>query len=97
MMFSDFYPEGHQGGLSIVQFGNRIAANGDIRLEPTPGQWSPVPKLGKRIVDKENGIISAELWYPDSTKDKKDLIPLIIPICNSNILYERKRSEIKLN
>ncbi|MBK7981045.1 MAG: glycoside hydrolase family 9 protein [Ignavibacteriae bacterium] len=79
MMFSDFYPEGHQGGLSIVQFGNRIAANGDIRLEPTPGQWSPVPKLGKRIVDKENGIISAELWYPDSTKDKKGFNPVNYP------------------
>ncbi|MBK8944600.1 MAG: glycoside hydrolase family 9 protein [Ignavibacteriae bacterium] len=79
MMFSDFYPEGHQGGLTIVQFGNRIAANGDIRLEPTPGQWSPVPKLGKRIVDKENGIISAELWYPDSSKDRKGFNPVIYP------------------
>lgn len=79
MMFSDFYPEGHQGGLSIVQFGNRIVSNGDLRLEPTPGQWSPVPKVGKRNVDRENGIITVELWYPDSSKNKKGFNPVDYP------------------
>ncbi len=77
MMFSDFYPEGHQGGLSIVQFGTRIVSNGDLRLEPTPGQWSPVPKVGKRIVDKIKNTISVELWYPDSSKDRKGFNPVI--------------------
>ena len=47
MVFDDFYPEGHQGGLTIVQFGKRVAANGDVRIDPTPGQWSPVPNVGK--------------------------------------------------
>ena len=42
MLFDDFYPEGHQGGLTIVQAGRRIAANGDVRLEPAPGQWAPI-------------------------------------------------------
>ncbi|MCF8261472.1 MAG: glycoside hydrolase family 9 protein [Melioribacteraceae bacterium] len=79
MMFDDFYPEGHQGGLSIVQFGKRIAANGDLRLEPTPGQWSPVPKVGERIIDRENGMISASLAFPDSTKDKKGFNPVDYP------------------
>ena len=37
MVFDDFYPEGHQGGLTIIQHGTRVAANGDVRLEPTPG------------------------------------------------------------
>jgi len=46
MLFDDFYPEGHQGGLTIIQNGIRVAANGDIRLEPTPGQWSLVLKMG---------------------------------------------------
>ena len=41
MAFQDFYPDGHQGGVTIVQHGVRVAANGDVRLEPTPGQWSP--------------------------------------------------------
>ncbi|MEE9430485.1 MAG: glycoside hydrolase family 9 protein [Melioribacteraceae bacterium] len=98
MMFSDFYPEGHQGGLSIVQFGKRLVANGDIRLEPTPGQWAPVPKIGKRIVDKDNGIISVELWYPDTTKNRKGFNPIIYP--NLNFKYhvrtEAIRTSIKL-
>ena len=44
MAFNDFYPEGHQGGVSVIMNGHRVATNGDIRLEATPGQWQPVPK-----------------------------------------------------
>lgn len=79
MVFSDFYPEGHQTGVTFIQHGERIAANGDIRLEPTPGQWQPVPKAGKRIVDKEKNEISVDLWYPDSGKDKKGFNPVYYP------------------
>ena len=32
MAFSDFYPEGHQGGVCVIMNGHRIATNGDIRL-----------------------------------------------------------------
>jgi endoglucanase len=79
MMYDDFYPEGHQGGLTIVLNDRRVAASGDVRLEPTPGQWSPVPAVGERYIDKENGIISVELWYPDSTKDRTGFNPIIYP------------------
>ena len=51
MVFDDFYPEGHQGGVTIIQCGRRVAANGDVRLEPGPGQWSPVPRSGKKEGD----------------------------------------------
>ena len=68
MMFDDFYPEGHQGGVTIVQSGERIAANGDLRLEPAPGQWSPVPAVGTRNVDTAHGRITVRLSYPDSTR-----------------------------
>ena len=44
MAFDDIYPEGHQGGVCIIMNGHRVATNGDIRLEATPGQWQPVPK-----------------------------------------------------
>ena len=50
MAFDDIYPEGHQGGVSLIMHGNRIATNGDLRLEPTPGQWQPVPKQTGRSV-----------------------------------------------
>ena len=39
MAFDDIYPEGHQGGVCIIMNGHRVATNGDIRLEATPGQW----------------------------------------------------------
>ena len=57
MLAYDFYPEGHQGGVGIIQNGQRVATNGDIRLEPTPGQWSPIPKVGKRVVNKATGEV----------------------------------------
>ena len=31
MAFSDFYPEGHQGGVCVNMNGRRVATNGDIR------------------------------------------------------------------
>ncbi len=50
-VFHDFYPEGKQGGLTLIQHGERVAACGDVRLEPTPGQWRPLPKVGARQVE----------------------------------------------
>ncbi len=98
MVFNDFYPEGHQGGLTIVQFGNRAAANGDIRLEPTPGQWSPVPKVGDRKIDKDKGIITVNLSYPDSSKDEKGFNPIVYPplIFNYTIKTEAAGKSIKV-
>ncbi|MFW5657200.1 MAG: glycoside hydrolase family 9 protein [Bacteroidota bacterium] len=79
MAFSDFYPEGHQGGVSVILNGVRIASNGDVRLEPTPGQWQPIPKLLERKVDTVNEVISAHLQFPDSALDRKGFNPIIYP------------------
>ncbi len=79
MAFQDFYPDGHQGGITIVQNGIRVAANGDLRLEPAPGQWSPVPKMGRREVNREKNEISATLWYPDSSKNRRGFNPILYP------------------
>jgi hypothetical protein len=78
-VFSDYYPDGHQSGVTVIQHGNRVAANGDLRLEPSPGQWSPVPKGGTRAVDKENQRISQVLWYPDSSKNRRGFNPIVYP------------------
>ncbi len=88
MVFDDFYPEGHQGGVTIVQFGERVAADGDVRIDPTPGQWSPVPKMGPRVVDAKDGIIKVTLWYPDSSQDGKGYNPLVYPDLNSKYTVE---------
>ena len=77
MAFSDFYPEGHQGGICVIMNGHRIATNGDIRLEATPGQWQPVPKqLNRRV---EGGKIVTTLCYPDSSRHLTGFNPMVYP------------------
>jgi endoglucanase len=79
MLAHDFYPEGHQGGVSIIQNGLRVATNGDIRLEPTPGQWQPIPKVGERQVDFETQEVWVEMSYPDSSRHLKGFNPIVYP------------------
>lgn len=84
MSFDDFYPEGHQGGVSIIMNGKRIATNGDIRMEATPGQWQPVPRKLKRETG-ENWILTS-LCYPDSSRHLAGGNPMIYP--DYNLKYQ---------
>ena len=70
MAFDDIYPEGHQGGISIIMHGNRIASNGDIRFDKLPGQWNAVPKQGERILNDFDNLISTSLQFPDPARRK---------------------------
>jgi hypothetical protein len=79
MLAHDYYPEGHQGGVGIIQNGQRVATNGDLRLDRTPGQWQPVPKVGKRVVDRATGEISLRAEYPDESKNRKGFNPVDYP------------------
>ena len=96
MAFDDIYPEGHQGGVSLIMYGNRIATNGDIRLEPTPGQWQPVPKQRDRIVDQATNTITASLSYPDSSRHLTGFNPMIYPdlILNYKVKVEGKGGSV---
>ena len=78
-VFSDIYPDGHQTGITIIQHGSRVAANGDLRLEISPGQWSPVPVGGTQAVEKDQKRITQTLSYPDPSKDKKGFNPINYP------------------
>lgn len=94
MSFDDFYPEGHQGGVSILMNGNRIATNGDIRFEATPGQWQPVPKkLGREV---SGNTITTTLCYPDSSRHFTGFNPMIYPdlILNYKVRVETKGQEV---
>ena len=84
MVFQDFYPEGHQGGVGIIQNGRRVATNGDIRLEQTPGQWQPIPRVSERSVDTANNNISVQLTFPDSSRHRKGFNPIIYPHLHFN-------------
>ena len=77
MAFSDFYPEGHQGGVSVLMNGQRVATNGDLRMEATPGQWQPVPKQLKREI--EGNAIVTTLCYPDSSRHLTGFNPTVYP------------------
>ena len=77
MAFNDFYPEGHQGGVSVLMNGHRIATNGDIRMEATPGQWQPVPKQLSRKI--EGNSIVTNLCFPDSARHLTGFNPMVYP------------------
>ena len=77
MAFYDFYPEGHQGGVCIIMNGRRVATNGDLRFEATPGQWQPVPRQVSREVGTD--AIVATLAYPDSSRHLTGFNPMVYP------------------
>ena len=82
MVFQDYYPDGHQTGVTVVQHGTRVAANGDFRLDPSPGQWSPMPVTVKRTVDPASGTISQTLAYPNPAANAKGFNPIFYPPLN---------------
>src|SRR5215469_2932734 len=82
MAFQDIYPEGHQAGVSIVQNGVRVATNGDVRLDPTPGQWQPMPRQDKRVVDTKGNEITTWLSYPDPARNRTGYNPIDYPDLN---------------
>ncbi len=81
MAFSDFYPAGHQSGVSLLMHGSRVATNGDLRFEPTPGQWQPLPKQDSRTLDEEGNAIVTRLHYPDMDAHLHGFNPMIYPDC----------------
>ncbi|MBC3767443.1 glycoside hydrolase family 9 protein [Neptunicella marina] len=88
-VFTDIYPDGHQTGVTVIQHGSRVAANGDLRLEVSPGQWSPMPtNVGKSHIDSRNNIISQRLAYPDPSKNRTGFNPINYP--DLNFEYEVK-------
>jgi endoglucanase len=90
MLAHDFYPESHQGGVGVIQNGLRVATNGDLRLESAPGQWQPVPKVGKRVVDRARQEISVRMEYPDPEKNRRGFNPIIYPDLNLSYVVRIK-------
>lgn len=67
MVYHDYYAIGHQSGITIIQNGERVAANGDIRLHPNV---RPFPGHSERFVDRDRGEISVNVVYADSLRQK---------------------------
>ncbi|MBN2019784.1 MAG: glycoside hydrolase family 9 protein [Sedimentisphaerales bacterium] len=69
LAFSDwydvnFFDDSKLSGIEIIHHEVRTATNGDVRLNPTPEQWDPIPRMVKRVVNKEGNYIEAYLSYP---------------------------------
>ncbi|MGK6353646.1 glycoside hydrolase family 9 protein [Sphingomonas sp. DT-207] len=69
LVFSNWYDglfaDAKHSGVELIQQGERIATNGDVRLSPTPGQWDPIGRLVDCTVDPATGTIEALLEYPE--------------------------------
>jgi endoglucanase len=76
LVFHDMYPEGKQGGIEIIQHGERVAALGDMRLESAPGQWGKLPVPGKRLVDRAANRAEVPLRFE---KEQVDYIVRVEP------------------
>ena len=65
LVFSNWYDglfaDSKISGVEIIQQGERIATNGDVRLSPTPGQWDAIGRMVERKVDRANGRIEVAL------------------------------------
>jgi endoglucanase len=69
LVYSNWYNENFDdskiSGIEIIHHEVRTATNGDVRLEPTPGQWDPFPNLIERKINKKDNSIEVLLNYPD--------------------------------
>ena len=72
----DTYPEGHQGGVGMILHDLRVFTNGDLRLESSPGQWSPIPMVGDRTVLRESQRAEVHMRYPDDSKNRRGFNPI---------------------
>jgi len=84
MAYQDIYPEGHQGGVAVIMHGKRLATNGDLRLDETPGQWQPIPRQLDRKVDEAGKTITVNLAYPDPAINRKGFNPIEYPDLDLN-------------
>lgn len=76
MVFHDYYPIGHQSGVTIIQNGSRVAANGDIMLL---NYRRPFPEHDKRKIDVAKNQISINVGYPDSMQNMQRDLRYVFP------------------
>ncbi len=74
--FSPIFFDEKNAGIQIVLHGERIATDGEVRLNPTPEQWDPVPMFGERTLGAAPGQIVVRSSYP---KEKLDYRVKVTP------------------
>lgn len=79
IVFSEHNPAQHQSGITLIMNDVRVAACGDLRFEPTPGQFQPSSCLLERKTVPETGAMIARLSYPDEKNHLKGFNPTLAP------------------
>jgi hypothetical protein len=62
-MYDNLFDDSKISAVEIIHHGVRTATNGDVRLNPTPGQWDPIAKFVDRKVDRENNRIEVTMNF----------------------------------
>ncbi|MBN1416607.1 MAG: glycoside hydrolase family 9 protein [Bacteroidales bacterium] len=62
-MYDGLFSDSKISGVEIIHHGIRTATNGDVRLNPTPGQWDPIPEFVSRNTSPEEKMIEVLLKY----------------------------------
>src|SRR3954447_7176215 len=62
--FSPIFFDEKNAGIQIVLHGERIATDGEVRLNPTPEQWDPVPAFGSRTRGPKPDQLVVRSSYP---------------------------------
>jgi hypothetical protein len=63
--FHEVFRDQKLGGIEIILHGERIATDGEVRLQPTPEQWDPVPKFTARTHGARPDQLILSSGYPD--------------------------------
>jgi hypothetical protein len=62
-MYDNLFDDSKISAVEIIHHGVRTATNGDVRLNPTPGQWDPIAKFVDKKVDREKQRIEITMDF----------------------------------
>lgn len=69
LVFSNIYDatfdDSKISAVELIHHGVRTATNGDVRMNPTPGQWDKLPKYIDRTPNREERRMDVQLSYPE--------------------------------
>jgi len=71
MHFHPVFRDEKNAGIQIILHGERIATDGEVRLNPTPEQWDPVPAFVNRTRGPRPNQLTVTSGYPDSALSYK--------------------------
>lgn len=62
--FSPIFFDEKNAGIQLILHGDRIATDGEVRLNPTPEQWDPVPTFVDRVPGPRPNQLVVTSSYP---------------------------------